>query len=75
MCGGLEQRFWNDDTPEEVVRDAFKQLLDTLAPGGGFAIGEGSVTPGSNPNATETQKLRTEWMADEYNKLKFSYYE
>jgi hypothetical protein len=75
MCGGLEQRFWNDDTPEEVVRDAFKQLLDSLAPGGGFAIGEGSVTPGSNPNATETQKRRTEWMADEYNKLKFSYYE
>jgi len=74
MCGGLEQRFWNDDTPEEQVRAEFRALLDMLAPGGGFAIGEGVVTPGSNPNASDVQKQRIEWMADEYEQLKFSYY-
>ncbi|MCL2136572.1 MAG: veratrol--corrinoid protein metyltransferase [Coriobacteriia bacterium] len=75
MCGGLEQRFWSEDTSEEQVRTEFRALLDMMAPGGGYAVSEGAVTPGVTLNATEAQKKRTEWMADEYNKLKFSYYE
>ena len=75
MCGGLEQRFWDENTTEEQVRTEFRGLFDLLAPGGGFAVSEGVVTPGARPNDNEIQKKRVEWMADEYNKIKFSYYE
>ena len=71
ICGGFETRPFlpHIDVTEEEVRAGVKKVMDELAPGGGYAFiyggGEG------NPIA----KQRGEWMLDEYEKLKATYYQ
>ena len=71
ICGGLESRPFlpHMDVTEEFVRGLVKQVLDDLAPGGGYAfLGGGAM--GDNPIANQ----RAEWVNDEYEKLKGTYY-
>ena len=70
ICGGFEGRPFlpHIDVTEEEVRGAVKQLLDDLAPGGGYAFFGGVME--DNPIA----KQRTEWIEDEFVKLRGRYY-
>ena len=71
ICGGFNSRpflAFNEAT-EEDIRGAVKKLMDDLAPGGGFAY-FGTVG-GDDP----ISKQRNEWVQDEYNKLKATYYQ
>ena len=70
ICGGLDTRpFLNfRDATEEQIRGAVKKLLDELAPGGGYAFLGGAM--GTDPVAAQ----RSEWILDEYEKLKATYY-
>ena len=70
ICGGFESRPFlpHIDVTEEEIRGAVKKLLDELAPGGGYAF-FGSILD-SNPVAQQ----RSEWINDEYEKLKGTYY-
>ena len=71
LCGAFDSSPFlavHEDVTEEQVRTAVKDLLDRLAPGGGYAFSGGVM--GDNPVA----KQRTEWIHDEFEKLRYSYY-
>ncbi|MDR0469291.1 MAG: veratrol--corrinoid protein metyltransferase [Peptococcaceae bacterium] len=70
ICGGFESRPFlpHIDVTEEQIRGAVKELLDTLAPGGGYAF-FGSIL---DPNPVAQQ--RSEWINDEFEKLRGTYY-
>ena len=70
IAGGFDPRAFlsHMDATEEQCRAAVKKLLDELAPGGGYAFSGGLI--GEDP----VSKQRTEWILDEYNKLKTTYY-
>ena len=71
IAGGFESRYFlpHIDISEEMVRAGVKNILDTLAPGGGYAfIGGGAMD--SNP-ITEQRWI---WVNDEFEKLKGTYY-
>jgi len=59
------------ETSEEEVRAYVKQQLDLLAPRGGYAFGGFIMGPAGDP---ETEK-RLGWITDEFEKLRYSYYE
>ena len=69
--GGLESRRFlpHFDVTEEYIRSEVKNLMDTLAPGGGFAFTGGGA---GSPNPIMQQ--RNDWINDEYEKLKATYY-
>ena len=72
LCGawvGKRLFAMGPDATEEEIRASVKTTLDTLAPGGGFAITGISTMPNANPVIQQ----RNEWALDEYEKLKFSY--
>ena len=71
ICGGFDGRAFlsHIDVTEEECRAAVKKTLDELAPGGGYCFGGGV---GPSPDLVEKQ--RSEWIMDEYEKLKYSYY-
>ncbi|MCL1805970.1 MAG: veratrol--corrinoid protein metyltransferase [Clostridiales bacterium] len=56
------------DVSEGEIRHMVKDLLDQMAPGGGFAFLQ--VSPGEDPIA----KQRAAWVEDEFQKLRFTYY-
>ena len=71
ICGGFESRPFlpHIDVSEEEIRAMVKKVMDELAPGGGYAfLGGGAMN--DNPIAAQ----RAEWVNDEYEKLKFTYY-
>ena len=70
ICGGFETRRFLPfiDISEEEIRASLKAVLDKLAPGGGYAF-FGTVMD-ENPIA----KQRTEWLDDEFKKLRGTYY-
>ena len=70
ICGGFEGRPFlpHIDVSEEQVRGAVKSLLDDLAPGGGYGFFGGVME--DHPVA----KQRTEWIEDEFVKLRTTYY-
>ncbi|MCL1834773.1 MAG: veratrol--corrinoid protein metyltransferase [Oscillospiraceae bacterium] len=70
ICGGFESRRFlpHIDVSEEEIRDAVKQLLDRLAPGGGYAFFGGVLAP------DPVSQQRTEWINDEFTKLRGTYY-
>jgi hypothetical protein len=53
---------------EENIRSTVKKLLDDLAPGGGYAFSGGG--PSDNP----VEQQRSDWINDEFNKLRITYY-
>ena len=71
IAGGFDSRKFTPsyDVTEDECRSAVKKLLDELAPGGGYAFSGGHV--GDDP----ISKRRTEWIMDEYEKLKATYYD
>ena len=56
------------EATEEQIRGHVKKVLDELAPGGGYAFFGGVF--GDDP----VSKERNEWVQDEFNKLKATYY-
>ena len=71
ICGGFDNRRFLPfiEATEDEVRGAIKQLMDDLAPGGGFAYMGGAAPPGADPVTAE----RANWMNDEFEKLRFLY--
>ena len=70
IAGGFNSRPFLPifDVTEEQCRAAVRKLMDNLAPGGGYAFFGGVM--GEDP----VSKQRTEWILDEYNRLKATYY-
>ncbi|MCL1804085.1 MAG: hypothetical protein FWG30_10740 [Eubacteriaceae bacterium] len=62
----------SNDLTEEQVRAYVKERLDILAPGGGFAWTFGGII-GAGPDDLVAQQ-RTEWVNDEFEKLRYTYY-
>jgi hypothetical protein len=71
ICGGFDERAFlpHLDVTEEECRAAVKKTLDELAPGGGYVFG-GGFRLTQDP----VVRQRSEWILDEYEKLKYSYY-
>ena len=72
ICGGFNSNgpaSW-PETPEEAVRAEVRQVLDELAPGGGFAFGGHILGAMDNPEVIK----RNGWINDEFEKNKFNYY-
>ncbi|MCL1848930.1 MAG: veratrol--corrinoid protein metyltransferase [Clostridiales bacterium] len=71
ICGGFESRPFlpHIDISEAEIRAMVKNTLDTMAPGGGYAFQGGGAMTG-NPISVQ----RSEWVADEFEKLRYTYY-
>ena len=72
ICGGFESNgmvSWSQTTEEEI-RAYVREVMDELAPGGGYAFGGGVLGNQENPIVIE----RNAWINDEYEKHKFKYY-
>ena len=70
LCGAWIGKRPGAGMNEEEVRANVKNTLDTLAPGGGYAFLGG----GAPPTAAPEVKQRSEWILDEFEKLRYSYY-
>jgi len=73
ICGGFEgngKPSW-PETTEEEIREEVRNVMDTLAPGGGFAFGGNIMGLRDDPMVIE----RNGWIRDEYEKHKFKYYQ
>jgi len=72
ICGGFESNGFVSwpTTTEEEVRAEVKRTMDTLAPGGAFAFSGFIMGKFGDPVVAERQS----WINDEYEKLKYSYY-
>ncbi|MCL1804493.1 MAG: veratrol--corrinoid protein metyltransferase [Clostridiales bacterium] len=70
ICAGVESRSFlpHIDVTEEEIRGKVKKLLDDLAPGGGFAF------LGGGPSEDPVAQQRSDWVNDEFEKLKGTYY-
>ena len=70
ICGGFDYSPFLHfmDATEEECREAVRSLLNDLAPGGGYAFIGGVLA--SDPISIQ----RTEWIQDEFEKIKFDYY-
>ena len=70
ICGGFDGRAFlpHLNVTEEQCRAAVKKTLDELAPGGGYCFS------GLGPSEDPILKQRSEWITDEYEKRKYSYY-
>ena len=73
IVGGFDARGFvcYPETTEEQIRAEVKRTLDMLAPGGGYAFGGFLM---SAPDDEEFQK-RNGWIQDEFQKLRYDYYE
>ena len=72
ICGGFESNgkvSW-PETTEEEVRAYVREVMDTLAPGGGYAFSGNVLGNFQDPKVQE----RNGWINDEYEKNKFNYY-
>ena len=75
LCTHLETRFYNQSTTEEEVRATFRAFVDELAPGGGLALFMmASNDDMPNPCALPGDAERAKWIADEFEKIRYSYY-
>ena len=78
LCMGLmPPDSWRKSEPtEEEVRAYVKANLDKMAPGGGYAVMIGAPPPAADAaQGLDPIAQRGMWMWDEFEKLKFSYYE
>ena len=74
LCGGFDSAPFlpiYEDVTEEEVRASVKTLLNKLAPGGGYAF-SGRVMGKTEDDPVAKQ--RTDWMLDEFEKIRYSYY-
>ncbi|MDR2957760.1 MAG: hypothetical protein LBU61_06240 [Coriobacteriales bacterium] len=73
LCCFPENRFWDETTSEEQVRAEFKAFWDIMAPGGAVAANNYYMTTGI-PGQSDAQVLQGQWMADEFEKIRYDYY-
>ena len=72
LCGGFPSNgmaSW-PETTEEEIRAEVRRVMDDLAPGGAFSFGGNVMGPPGDAFAAE----RNGWINDEYEKLKYTYY-
>ncbi|MCL2046673.1 MAG: hypothetical protein FWG88_09865 [Oscillospiraceae bacterium] len=72
ICGGFESNgmvSW-EHTTEEEIRAYTREVMDTLAPGGGYAFSGNVMGNRENTNIAE----RNAWINDEYEKNMYKYY-
>jgi hypothetical protein len=69
-----DMRFWNDDTTEEEIRTSLRDYINRLAPGGGYAMMD-YIYADPAPDAPEAAKNRNRWLREEFESLKFSFYD
>jgi hypothetical protein len=74
MCAGPEMRFWDDDTSEEQIRTELRDYVNRLAPGGGFAMMD-YIYGDPMPGASEALINRNRWLREEFEALRYSFYE
>jgi uroporphyrinogen-III decarboxylase len=72
ICEGFEVRFFGENTTEEEVRALYRQRLERLAAGGGYAIFE--PAPEGVPSFTPRENEISAWGWDEFEKLRYSFY-
>jgi len=72
ICGGFDGNGYvcYPETTEEQVRAYVREVCDMLAPGGGYAFGGGIMGAPGDPVVAE----RTGWIQDEFEKIRYSYY-
>jgi hypothetical protein len=58
------------ETPEEAVRAEVRRTCDLLAPGGGYSFMGGVMGLADDPEVIK----RNAWIRDEFNSIKYSYY-
>ena len=71
ICGGFDPMPFlpHRDATEAQCRGAVKELLDKMAPGGGYAYFGGVLD-----ETSDIAKQRNEWIDSEFEKLKTTYY-
>ncbi|MCL2135936.1 MAG: hypothetical protein FWH40_00180 [Coriobacteriia bacterium] len=79
LCtGGPDSRFWNDDTPEEQVREEVRNYINTLAPGGGFAMMDFSAfltpPPDAPPPEETPARRRLKIISEEFEAIRYVIY-
>ena len=75
LCTGPENRFYDENTTEEQIRSDFRDFMNKLAPGGGFAVFAFLGEPTEiMPGISERDAMRMRAVADEFEKLRYSYY-
>ena len=73
ICGGFngnDEVCW-PETTEEEIRTYVREVCDLYAPGGGYAFGGYLMGPPGSEFVTE----RMGWIYDEFEKIRYSYYE
>ena len=72
LCGGFnDDRIRKPEHTEEEIRAYVRENCDMLAPGGGFMFGGFMMGPPGDPVVAE----RTGWINDEFEKIRYSYYD
>ncbi|MCL2632472.1 MAG: veratrol--corrinoid protein metyltransferase [Coriobacteriia bacterium] len=76
LCAGPEMRFWDENTTEEQARTEVREYCDRLAPGGGFAMMDFIYADAAAmPGFTDYAIVQLQWVREEFDSLKFKYYE
>jgi hypothetical protein len=73
ICGGFngnDEVCW-PETTEEEIRAYVREVCDLYAPGGGYAFGGYLMGPPESPFVAE----RMGWIYDEFEKIRYSYYD
>ena len=73
ICGGFDGNGYvcYPETTEEQVRAYVREVCDLYAPGGGYAFGGNVMGPPGDPATME----RVGWIRDEFEKIRYSYYD
>ncbi|MCL2631983.1 MAG: hypothetical protein FWD45_02680 [Coriobacteriia bacterium] len=74
ICEGFELRFFDSAVTEEEVRALFRARMDEMAPGGAYCNFEFDPTGGGIPSFTPRQIEILSWTWDEFEKIRYSYY-
>jgi len=74
MCEGFEVRFFDDNITEEELRAAFRARMDEVAPGGAFANYEFDPNGPGVPSFTPRQNQLLTWAWDEFEQIRYNYY-
>jgi hypothetical protein len=73
ICGGFDGNGFvcYPETTEEQVRAYVREVCDLYAPGGGYAFSGGIMGAPGDPATA----VRVGWIQDEFEKIRYSYYD
>ena len=73
ICGGFDGNGYvcYPETSEEAIRAYVREVCDLYAPGGGYAFGGNIMGAPGDESVAE----RVGWIYDEFEKIRYSYYE